>query len=75
VRETWYVLENGENADPREVARDKAGVLRNKKGVAVAIGDHGNPRTSGVEVDEPKPAKSRQVKAGGDKDDPNYKTR
>lgn len=47
--ETWYVLENDEAADPRDVAPDEKGILRHKSGVAVAIGPHG-PRSRGVDV-------------------------
>jgi hypothetical protein len=82
MRDTWYVLEDGSSADPREVSPDGKGVLRAKSGAAVAVGDHGNPRTRGVEVDEKgaevkqkAPAKDRQVKSGGDEKDPSYKTR
>lgn len=87
MRETWYVLEDGSNADPREVAPDKSGVLRHKNGVAVAIGGHGNPRSTGVDVEaerkSPRPEKpereaksphNRQVKAGDD-GPVKYKTR
>lgn len=41
MRETWYVLEGGAVADPRDVAPDAAGVLRHKNGVAVAVGRYG----------------------------------
>jgi hypothetical protein len=51
MRETWYVLEDGSCGDPREVALDDKGALRHKDGRAVAIGDHGNPRSSGVDLD------------------------
>ncbi len=37
MRETWYVLEDGSAADPREVAPDDAGVLRHTSGAAVAM--------------------------------------
>ena len=50
TRETWYVLEDGSFADPREVAPDAGGVLRHKSGAAVALGPHG-PRSSGVDVE------------------------
>lgn len=47
VHDTFYVLEDGSKADPNDVAVDKAGVLRHKDGMAVAM--RGNvPRTSGV---------------------------
>lgn len=52
MRATWYLLEDGTPADPREVAPDKSGVLRNKAGIAVATRADGNPSTSGVDVDE-----------------------
>lgn len=52
MRETWYVLEDGSTADPREVAPDAKGVLRHKSGAAVAIGAHGNPLSRGVDADE-----------------------
>jgi hypothetical protein len=48
--ETWYVLENGDVADPKEVTTDKKGVLRHKSGVAVAMkGDV--PHSRGVDID------------------------
>jgi len=49
MRETWYILEDGTPADPKEVGPDQHGVLRHKNGVAVAIGPHG-PRSTGVDV-------------------------
>lgn len=67
-RETWYVLEDGTIADPREVERDAAGVLRHRDGVAVAIGAYG-PRSRSVAVD-PK-AKDMRPAASG----PGYLTR
>lgn len=80
MRQTWYVLENGNAADPAECAYDSAGVLRNKSGVAVAMrGDA--YRSRGVDVEEarevtaetPKtPAKNREMKASGAK---KYQTR
>lgn len=63
MRETWYVLEDGSNADPREVATDEKGVLRHSSGVAVAYGDHGNPLTRSVEVDE-QPAREVKTEKG-----------
>ena len=88
MRDTWYVLEDGTSADPRQVAFDDKGMLRDKSGKAVAIGAHGNPRSRGVDVDEngrlisaekkvaekqPDP-KDRQVKATKE-NDAGYKTR
>lgn len=70
MSETWYVLEDGSSADPREVAPDAKGVLRNKKGAAVAIGEHGNPRSRSVDPDEergkskPKDLKPEEGKRG-----------
>lgn len=80
ARETWYVLEDGSNVDPSEVAPDDKGVLRNKSGVAVGYGAHGNPKSRSVDVEEErKKVKAaeqteRQVKAEGD-GAPKYKTR
>lgn len=88
MQDTWYVLEDGSSADPRQVAPDDKGVLRHSNGMAVAIGAHGNHRSRGVDVDqkgdligkevkveEKKPAaKDRQVKAEKETD-PAYKTR
>jgi hypothetical protein len=37
MRETWYLLEDGSVADPREVSPDAAGKLRHKNGVYVAM--------------------------------------
>ena len=77
MRETWYVLEDGSVADPREVARDVKGVLRNKAGVAVAMrGDAHSSR--GVDPEEErakaKPAKSKEMRAE-DPRRPPYRTR
>lgn len=50
-RETWYILENGATADPREVKPDAAGVLRHRDGIAVAMrGDV--PRSRGVNINQ-----------------------
>lgn len=61
MRETWYVLENGCVADPREVAPDEAGVLRHSSGVAVAY-VNGVTRSRGVDPDEER-AKAQQEAA------------
>lgn len=45
---TWYILEDGTHADPNDVAPDDKGVLRHKKGLAVATHDNGVPMTVGV---------------------------
>ncbi len=50
MRATWYVLEDGNAADPNECAPDKAGVLRNKSGVAVAMRGE-VPHSRGVDLD------------------------
>lgn len=46
--ETWYVLEGGGVADPRDVAPDSKGVLRAKGGTAVAMRGE-VPSTRGVD--------------------------
>ena len=53
MRETWYLLEDGTCVSPNEVSPDKAGVLRNKSGAAVAMRGH-VPSTRGVDPDEEK---------------------
>lgn len=75
MRATWYVLEDGNVADPNDCAPDAAGVLRHQDGVAVARrGDAYSSR--GVDLSDeapPKPPKAarsrtsdrnRQVTAG-----------
>lgn len=47
-RETWYVLEDGSCADPREVVRDAEGRLHHRDGRAVAYAPHG-PRSRSVD--------------------------
>lgn len=85
MRETWYVLEDGNVVDPNECTTDGAGKLLHKGGAAVAMrGDV--PSTSGVDADKeraknrppkedhPKPdPKSKDMKPEDDK--PGYKTR
>lgn len=65
MRETWYVLENGDVADPRDVAPDKSSVLKHKSGAAVAMrGDV--PSTRSVDPDEERAKgkpKARDMKA------------
>lgn len=46
--ETWYVMEDGEPGDPREIEPDAKGVLRHKDGRAVAYAPHG-PRSRSVD--------------------------
>jgi hypothetical protein len=65
MRETWYVLEDGSVADPRECAADDKGVLRNKAGVAVAMrGDTHSSRGIDPEEERAKAkAKSKEMRA------------
>lgn len=60
MRETWYVLEGGAVADPRDVAPDAAGRLRHKSGAAIAYGPHG-PRSRGMSLDEIEAARSARA--------------
>jgi|GEM_PF-4296336 hypothetical protein len=46
--ETWYVLETGDAADPRDVVRDASGLLRHKDGRKVAYRPYG-PRSRSVD--------------------------
>lgn len=74
MRETWYVLEDGNVVDPGEVAPDESGVLRHKNGAAVAMrGDV--PSTRGVDADEEraKSAHTKEMKPEGQKKP--YRTR
>ncbi|MDP2410363.1 MAG: hypothetical protein Q8M26_08760 [Pseudolabrys sp.] len=51
MRETWYVLEDGSVADPRDVNADEKGILQHKDGRAVAYRPDGiTPRSRGVDV-------------------------
>lgn len=66
MRETWYVLEDGSCADPREVSAGKTpGSLVGKSGVAVAMrGDV--PSTRSVDPHEERAKckpKAREMKA------------
>ena len=85
-QETWYVLEDGTAADPRDVAPDAGGVLRHSGGVAVAMVRFG-PRSRGMSAEEvaaargedaatptkpDRPARNRQMTAAGGA---SYKTR
>jgi hypothetical protein len=72
MRETWYVLEDGNAADPNEVSPDENGVLRNKSGVAVAIGPHG-PKSTGVDVEAERAKSQKDMKPQGETR--GYKTR
>lgn len=73
MRETWYVLEGGEVADPRECSLDNGGRLTHKSGVAVEMRGE-TPRSRGVDADqerakaEAKDMKPEEPKRG-------YKTR
>jgi hypothetical protein len=59
MRKTWYVMEDGSNGDPREIATGADGILVHKDGRKVAYAPHG-PRSCGVDLDE----LSRDVAAG-----------
>jgi hypothetical protein len=50
--ETWYVLEDGSFADPRDVAIGADGILRHNDGVAVAMRSAGVPRSRGMSEEE-----------------------
>ncbi len=68
--ETWYILEDGTAAHPKDVVADDKGALRTKDGRAVAMRDTGIPRTTG------NPARynaAKELKA--DKPKVGYKTR
>lgn len=79
MRETWYVLEDGSVADPRDVVPDEAGVLRHSKsGVAVAMrGDAHSSR--GVDPEEErakaKPVSRAQREMKPAEEGASYKTR
>lgn len=62
TRETWYVLENGTVANPREVALDPSGVLRHSSGVAVEMRGE-VPRSRGVDPDEERAKTKKTAKA------------
>ena len=73
--ETWYVLEDGSVADPREVAPDDRGRLVHKSGVAVAVGPHG-PRSRGVDTAAlAKPKAEKKADADDEKDAPQGRDR
>jgi hypothetical protein len=62
--DTWYVLDDGSFADPRDVAIGADGVLRHKDGVAVAMRSAGVPRSRGMSEEERMVAtKARQAAA------------
>jgi hypothetical protein len=74
MRETWYVLDDGSVADPREVAPDKNGVLRHKNGAAVAMrGDVPSSRSVDPEEEKSKSKKTRDMQPEEPKR--GYKTR
>jgi hypothetical protein len=50
--ETWYVLEDGSVAHPRDVKPDAKGVWRHKDGRGVAMRRPTTPRTRSVDLDE-----------------------
>lgn len=50
--ETWYMLEDGTCADPRDITGDAKGVLRHKDGRPVAYRPDGEtPRSRSVDVE------------------------
>ena len=49
---TWYVLADGTQADPNDVAPGEDGVLRHKNGMAVATHEDGTPLSVGVAAAE-----------------------
>lgn len=51
MRATWYVLEDGNPANPAECA-DLDGALTHSSGVKVAMRSPGVPRSRGVDLDE-----------------------
>lgn len=79
MRETWFVLEDGSVADPREVTADDDGVLRIKDGRAVAMRSPDCPRSRGVDaVAEREKAAAEAMRpepAPEPKKRPGYKTR
>ena len=64
MRETWYILTDGNVANPADIVSDAKGALFHKNGVAVAMrGDV--PSTKGVDVEEQEaaPKVTREVVA------------
>lgn len=51
---TWYLLVDGTQTDPDDVAPGDDGVLRHKSGLAVALHESGVPMTIGVSAKENK---------------------
>lgn len=77
--ETWFIMEDGSYGDPREISPQKDGVLRDKKGMAVAMrAELADPVPRTVEVDpeevraKAKP-KAREMNAAEQR--PGYTTR
>lgn len=63
MRETWYVLEGGDVAHPRDVVADAKGKLVHKSGVPVAMKGE-VPHSRGVDADAAKaPMVNREVTA------------
>jgi len=60
MRETWYVLDTGDVADPADVAPDTQGALRHKSGVAVSMRNQ-TPVSRGV--DNPAAERARLAEA------------
>lgn len=59
--ETWYVLDDGSVANPRDVMHDDKGKLRHKDGRAVAYAPHG-PRSRSVDPAEEAAKEARAAK-------------
>jgi hypothetical protein len=68
MRETWYVLENGNAADPADVEHDGK-VYRHKNGVPVAMRGVDMPSSRSVDPDEERARSDDAPKRRG------YKTR
>ncbi len=72
MRETWYVLEGGEVAHPKDVSPDAKGKLYHKSGVAVAMKGE-VPHSRGVDAEKVAPIVNRELTAETPKR--TYKTR
>jgi hypothetical protein len=66
MRETWYMLENGTVADPREVKTREDGRMVHASGALVAV-RNGVPHSYGVDPDEER-AKTRAALAKAEKE-------
>jgi len=66
MRETWYVLEGGGVADPRECAPGEDGRLTHKSGIAVEMRGE-TPRSRGVDLDPDGNGPSNKAPSGATK--------